>query len=208
VLERVNAHLPEARLTEADVICTYAGLRPLIADSSDTTVQTSRDYHVIESRRGLITITGGKLTTYRLMAKDVVDRIAPRTRCSTHRIPLYAATTPPGGLPDDMAEHLLRAYGSEAASIARRAGAADRIVAGLPYSTAEIDHLVEREMALTVADVLVRRTRAVLMAEDCARGLAEPVAHRMAQPLDWDRSEINRQIDAYERELDTYSVPR
>lgn len=63
-------------------------------------------------------------------------------------------------------------------------------------------------MALTVADVLIRRTRAVLIAADRGRGLAEPVARRMADTLGWDRREINRQIDAYEREIETYSVPR
>jgi glycerol-3-phosphate dehydrogenase len=206
LLDRLNAHLPDARLTEADVVCTYAGLRPLVIDHSEMTSRASRDHHIIESRGGLVTITGGKLTTYRLMAKDVVDRLAPHSQCSTDRIPLYAATAPPAGVADDIAEHLLRAYGSESESIARRADASQRLTPGLPYSFAEIDHVVEHEMALTVTDVLARRTRAILMADDHGRSFAEPVALRMQQLLGWDRAEVHRQIAAYERELDTYSV--
>jgi len=206
LLDRVNAHLPGAGLTQADVICAYAGLRPLVADDSETSIRTSRDHHIFESPAGLVTITGGKLTTYRLMAKDVVDRLAPRTRCSTHRIPLFAATEPPAGVPADIAGHLLRAHGSEAVSIARRPDASHRLTAGLPYTWAEVDHAVEREMALSVTDVLARRTRAILMTEDCGRSLAEPVARRIARALEWSDTEVHRQIAAYERELESYSA--
>jgi glycerol-3-phosphate dehydrogenase len=206
LLDRVNAHLPGVKLTPGDVVCTYAGLRPLVADDSETTVRTSRDHHIFESPSGLVTITGGKLTTYRLMAKDVVDRIAPRTRCTTDRIPLFAATEPPSGIPADIAGHLHRAHGSEAVSIARRPDASERVAAGLPYSWAEVDHAVEREMALTITDVLARRTRAVLMSDDCGRSLVEPVGRRMARALGWNSDDLHRQIAACERELESYSA--
>jgi glycerol-3-phosphate dehydrogenase len=166
LLALANEHLPEARLTHDDVISTYAGLRPLLVDGSEVASKASREHLVVRSK-GMITVTGGKLTTFRRMAKEVVDLLT-RRRCRTHRIDLFAA--PPDG------SHLVRAYGSEAGSIGERS----RIVDGLPYVWGEVEQAVRREMAMTAADVLERRTRIALFAKDGGAAVAEAVGKRVS----------------------------
>ncbi|HXX93454.1 MAG TPA: glycerol-3-phosphate dehydrogenase/oxidase, partial [Planctomycetota bacterium] len=111
LLDRVNACLPALDLTRADITSTYAGLRPLLVGGSGSPSRASREHHLFEDPNGLLTITGGKLTTYRRMAKEVVDRLTPE-RCRTHRIPLFPAE--PGSDP------LTGLYGSEAPEIGDR----------------------------------------------------------------------------------------
>lgn len=194
LLDRVNANLPAVRLSRADLISTYAGLRPLLVDGAASPWKVSREHHLVESDSGLITITGGKLTTYRLMAKQVVDRLS-RTRCRTHRIDLFAAS--PG-------DPLARFYGSEAGEIRDRTP----LVEGLPHVWGEVEFAVRREMARTLTDVLARRMRLTLFADDRGRGVAEAVAGRMAPLLDWDRREVDRQIEGFRREVEeSYPCP-
>ncbi len=188
LLDLVNSRLPGVRLTRQDVLSTYAGLRPLLRDDSASPSRAPREHHLFTSPSGLLTITGGKLTTYRLMAREVVDRIT-RRKSRTHQIELFAT---------DARDPVSRRYGSEACRIGDRTPLVD----GLPYVWGEVDHAIEREMALTLSDVLARRTRLALFAEDRGRSLAEPVARRMSARLGWDREEIRRQIDTYERDLD------
>jgi glycerol-3-phosphate dehydrogenase len=187
LLAVVNANLPAARLTRADVGSSYAGLRPLLLDGADTPSKASREHHVFESPSGLISITGGKLTTWRLMAKQLVDRLS-RVRCRTHALDLYAT---------EERDTLSRLYGSEAVRIADRTPLAD----DLPHVWGEVDHAVDWEMARSVVDVLSRRMRVALYAPDRGAALAPRVAERMAPRLGWDRREIVRQIDAYHQEL-------
>ncbi len=184
----VNACLPAARLTRADVLSTWAGLRPLLLDASEAPSSAPREHRILESASGLLTVTGGKLTTYRLMARQVVDRLT-RRKCRTHEIPLF---------PTDSPDPLARLYGSEHARIGDRRP----LVEGLPHVWGEIDHAVDLEMARTLTDALARRTRVALYAEDRGLSVAEPVARRMAARLGWDRREVARQVAAYERELD------
>jgi glycerol-3-phosphate dehydrogenase len=187
LLAVVNANLPRVRLMRADLWSSYAGLRPLLMDGADIPSKASREHHLFESRSGLISITGGKLTTWRLMAKQLVDRLT-RVRCRTHALDLYAT---------EERDALSRLYGSEAVRIADRTPLID----DLPHVWGEVDHAVEREMARSVVDVLCRRMRVALYAEDRGASVAPRVAERMAPRLGWDRREIARQIDAYHEEL-------
>ncbi len=187
LLDLVNACAPGIALGPADVLSSYAGLRPLLVDGAPVPSRASREHHVFESPSGLLTITGGKLTTYRLMAKEVVDRLT-RRKSRTRKIDLFAT---------EARDPLARLYGSEAPAI----GGAP-LVEGLPHVWGEVDFAVRREMARTLTDVLARRTRVVLYAEDRGLSVAEPVARRMAVSLGWDRREISRQIGAYEREVE------
>ncbi|HEX7901012.1 MAG TPA: glycerol-3-phosphate dehydrogenase/oxidase [Planctomycetota bacterium] len=188
LLALVNASLPSVGLTRRDVLSTYAGLRPLLRDDAEAPSARSREHHLFEDPSGLLTITGGKLTTYRLMAREVVDRLT-RRKCRTQEIDLYAT---------EGRDALSRRYGSEAARIVDRT----LIVDGLPYVWGEVDYAMEREMARGLVDVLSRRTRLALFAEDRGRSVAEPVARRMAARLGWDAKEIGRQLEAYELALD------
>jgi glycerol-3-phosphate dehydrogenase len=193
LLAVVNANLPAARLTRSDVTSSYAGLRPLLMDGADVPSKASREHHLFESPSGLITITGGKLTTWRLMAKQVVDRLT-RVRCRTHAIDLYATGE---------RDALSRLYGSEAMRIADRSALID----DLPHVWGEVDHAVEREMARSLSDVLCRRMRVALYAADRGAAVAPRVAERMAPLRGWDRRETVRQVDAYLEDLDA-NYPR
>ncbi|HZE96770.1 MAG TPA: glycerol-3-phosphate dehydrogenase/oxidase [Planctomycetota bacterium] len=184
----VNANLPKARLTRADVQSTYAGLRPLLVDGADVPSKASREHHLFESASGLITLTGGKLTTWRLMAKQVLDRLT-RIRCRTHLIDLYSTAA------RDPLSHL---YGSTAAEIGDRRPLID----GLPYVWGEVEHAVGKEMAGSLTDVLSRRMRVALYAEDRGAGVAPAVAERMAPLLGWGKADIRDQVDAYLAELE------
>jgi glycerol-3-phosphate dehydrogenase len=189
----VNANLPALRLTRADVRSSYAGLRPLLLDDADVPSKTSREHHLFESPSGLITITGGKLTTWRLMARQVVDKIT-KIKCRTHTLDLYAT---------EARDPLSKLYGSAAAEIVDRRPLMD----GLPYVWGEVEHAVRREMAGSLSDLLCRRMRVALYAEDRGARVAAAVAGRMAGYMRWDAAQTAGQIDAYFADLEA-NYPR
>jgi len=189
----VNSNLPGVRLTRADVHSSYAGLRPLLLDGAEVPSKASREHHLFESPSGLVTLTGGKLTTWRLMAKQLVDRLT-RVRCRTQALDLFAT---------ESRDPLSRRYGSLAGEVRDRRPLVD----GLSYVWGEVDHAVEREMARTLSDVLCRRMRVALYAEDRGASAAPAVAARMAPLLGWSPAETGRQVQAYLAELDA-NYPR
>jgi glycerol-3-phosphate dehydrogenase len=168
-------------VTERDVVASWAGLRPLLSygQGDAQTYDLSRKHAIVEDPKGLLTITGGKLTTYRAMAEDLVDRVArtlrPAGRCQTRRIPLglhgsaeaafrLAAAEAAGlGLSPDAGIRLVRCYGDDWREAIRMI-AADRslgepAVTDLPVLKVELELARSREMAITREDVFVRRTR-------------------------------------------------
>src|SRR5881396_1300530 len=222
LLRSANAAFPDAHLGAKDVVSAWAGLRPLLRqDDHANPSQLSREHRVVESAHGLITIAGGKLTTYRVMARDVVDRIATRLheldgrptarRAATDRLPL------PGGEAAELevlveaarardaseatARHLVANYGSEAAAVLnlvdrdRRLG--DPLIAGRPEIWAEVDYAVEREMAVRVRDVLIRRLHLFYEFRDHAQGVVAPVAARMRKLLGWDETREAEELRDY-----------
>jgi glycerol-3-phosphate dehydrogenase len=184
----VNHNLPKVRLTRADIQSSYAGLRPLLLDGADVPSKASREHHLFESRSGLITLTGGKLTTWRLMAKQLVDELT-RARCRTHKLDLFAT---------DARDPLSRRYGTLASEIEDR----KPLIDGLTYTWGEVDHAARREMARSLSDVLCRRLRVALYAEDRGAAVAPAAAERLAPLLGWDKAQIRRQVDAYLADLE------
>ena len=211
LLRSANAAFPDAHLAPNDVVSVWAGLRPLLRqEQAAAPSQVSREHRVVESAHGLITIAGGKLTTYRVMARDVADRVAARLhqldgrpiapRPPTDRLPL------PGGeaaeldvlvegaraqaVPEGTARHLVASYGSETPAILnlvdRDRSLGEPIVPGRPEIWAEVAHAVEREMALRIQDVLVRRLHLFYEYAEQATALVTPVAQRMKKLLGWD----------------------
>ncbi|MDV6300648.1 glycerol-3-phosphate dehydrogenase/oxidase [Dietzia maris] len=188
LLDVVNRAL-EVRLTRDDVLGTFAGLRPLVDSGDGDTADLSRDHALLTSDNGLVTITGGKLTEYRLMAEQVVDLVAgraglPAGPCRTADLPLVGApghplaavaATSAGLLPAS----LVARYGQEAGTVVA-ASLLDRpleaVAEGLDVTRAEFSYAVTHEGALTVDDVLDRRSRIGLVATD--RAAAEPVARQ------------------------------
>ena len=136
-----------------DVIGRYAGLRPLLAADGAETADLSRRHSVIE-QDGVVTVVGGKLTTYRQMAQDAVDRITDRP-CRTRAVPLVGANLKGSGLRSGHPARLVRRFGAEAADL----GASEPLAPGVPALAAEVRAAIEREGALTVEDVLDRRLR-------------------------------------------------
>ncbi len=223
LLRSANAFFPHARLSPADVVASWAGLRPLLRPPRVVTASAaSREHRVVESPSGLLTIAGGKLTTYRVMARDVVDRVAARlreldgrpraTRVPTDRLPLpggetadlegLVKTAVERGASDRTARHLVARYGSESAAVLNlvdRDRALGRpIVAGRPALWAEVAHAVEREMAVRLSDVLVRRLHLFYATSDQGMPAASPVAEWLAEPLGWDAMRRGEEVAAYQ----------
>jgi glycerol-3-phosphate dehydrogenase len=201
VLKALNASVTTG-VTEADITGVWAGLRPLVnSASSGRTADLSRRHRVNRSTSNVISVTGGKLTTYREMAEDTVDEaceiLGVRHRPTTRRLPLVGADGYQS--PSDVsAAHLANRYGSMVSEITALCYA-DRdllepLVPGLPYIKAEAVYAARSEMAVTLDDVLSRRTRARLFDRPATVAAAEDVARLIAADMGWDEAEIDRQI--------------
>src|SRR6266536_2239536 len=195
-----------------DLTGAYAGVRPLISTGdTEKSVDISRKAELFETSSGLLTITGGKLTTWRRMAKMTVDRIVEREAreapCRTHEIPLGQPAdeddlAAPDAVDEESRELLASRYGHAARGVLdlakERPELARRIVPDLPDLVAEAPFAVRHEQALTVGDVLLRRTRLGLLAAPQLVGEhAEPpraVAEAMAPELGWDGERVEREL--------------
>jgi glycerol-3-phosphate dehydrogenase len=218
LLGHVNAVLAQP-LRHEDIEGVYAGLRPLLEGESDATSRLSREHAVSQSVSGLITVAGGKYTTYRIMAKDVVD-IAARgldqkvPECCTAEIPLIGAVgyrahwnrretlAEESGLHVHVIEHLLMRYGArihELLDLIREMPSLGEPIEGAPtYLAAEIHYATSHEGALHLDDVLTRRTRISIETFDRGVVAAGPTAEIMAAILGWDDATVSREIQHYE----------
>ncbi|OMC44061.1 glycerol-3-phosphate dehydrogenase/oxidase [Mycobacterium sp. IS-1264] len=191
LLDTVNTALGTA-LQASDVIGAYAGLRPLIDTGEGRTADVSREHAVVESPSGVISVIGGKLTEYRYMAEDVVDRAVELRHlragnCRTRNLPLVGAPANPGSTVPPMAglpESLIQRYGAEAPNVIARATCerpTEPVAEGIDVTRAEFEYAVTHECALDVDDILDRRTRIGLVARDRERvaGVAEEFVARL-----------------------------
>ena len=226
MLDAVNHAFPDARLAQEDIISTFAGLRPLIGSGELSAYQASRDHQIVESDAGLVTISGGKLTTYRRMAEDLVDLVSKkledesgvmiRERCKTGRVPLaeaaFEADSVVNGLAErypqlerQVLEHVALTYGPASAGVLAvleddpEMGA--RVVPGLPYIRAEVPYAIQNEMAMTLSDWMIRRTHIMHEDKDQGLGSASKVAAMMAPYLEWDAGEVGRQVQEYREQV-------
>jgi glycerol-3-phosphate dehydrogenase len=203
-------------LDRHDILGSWAGLRPLVKSATDgRTADLSRNPRVGRSASDLISITGGKLTTYREMAADTVDEVIrvlgrDATRHAsrhsrTRRLHLRGAdgyeSARASAATDEVLLHLLERYGDEARSVLaladRDSSLREPLVEGLPYIRAEAVYAARHEMARSVDDVLSRRTRARLLARDAAAAAAPDVAALLATELGWEASEQAAQAALY-----------
>lgn len=182
LLDTVNTALDVA-LQPSDVIGTYAGLRPLIDTGAGRTADVSREHAVVESPSGVISVIGGKLTEYRFMAEDVLDRAIElrglsATHCRTRNLPLVGAPSNPVATlrhPTEMPGSLVARFGAEAPNVIAAAGCerpTEPVADGIDVIRAEFEYAVSHEGALTVDDIVDRRTRIGLVAADRERVLA------------------------------------
>jgi glycerol-3-phosphate dehydrogenase len=227
LLGLANTAFPEAKLTFDDVLATWAGLRPLLKPPSDVSSASdvSREHRIL-SRLGLVTIAGGKLTTFRRMAAEVVEHACEQL-----------GKLPPGGTEDRpfpgakdvegyagvqkiadaltqaalvdpvVAKHLAHTYGSRAPSVVARIrkdpALGNRLDPEIPFVMAQVDVAIDEEQAETLEDVLGRRVPLILRSRDQGLGAAPAVAARMALKLGWDTARSERELAHYRSVVET-----
>lgn len=226
ILEAANRALPRARLDYDDVLSTYAGLRPLVLEGGGKDVkesQVSREHSIYESHSGLLSIAGGKLTTARSMAEELVDLAARRLeerhglrgipRCTTKNAPVFGKDgrdfhrrlerlAREVRLDDDVI-HRLQFLGTGALKVlglmAEDPSLSRRLGEGVPYLEAQVVYSAREEMVVNLEDFMVRRS--LIFYEDPEQGLGcvERVAELLGRELGWDEGEKKRQVEGYRR---------
>lgn len=216
LLGYLNRYL-SVHLTEEDIISVYAGYRPLVRPrgSKSSTAKLSRSHAVLENPSGLISIVGGKLTTYRRMAQDTMDVVSRRDGQAkplhpTQQVPLQGSAgwlvrkrelQDRGlalGLDQEAVNHLGHSYGTEAEAlyqyIEEDASLARRLIPDLPYLRAEVVYAVRREMAMKPEDVIARRTSIVLEDQHGGLEVLEDIVSLMGQELEWSAEQQQEMI--------------
>jgi glycerol-3-phosphate dehydrogenase len=229
ILGAINSYFPEARLEPADVISSWAGLRPLITDPrAKKTTDVSRKEEIIETGDGLISIGGGKLTTYRLMAEHGIDLAAKRLNeksgvttnngASTKNVSISGGElgryelasiaerwSQTENLPPETAQHLVYSYGANYQQLIELMREDEQLrehlVEGLPQLLVEVVYAARHEMALTLADVMTRRLRLAMLAGGDSLRCAAVAADLMARELGWNPEEVERQIAQFRIEF-------
>lgn len=216
LLRHVNRFM-EVGLRSDDILSVYAGYRPLLKSRGVRAADLSRTHVVVQENNGMVSIVGGKLTTYRRMAQDAIDVVARRDgRPISHPTRQLLLAGAVGwedargevevrggklGLTQDVVEHLLFTFGSYAGCVLdlveEEASLGERLVLDLPYLRAEVIYACRNEMAVTLEDVLARRTR--IMLEDASRGteVAAAVAALMACELGWSSEDTLAEVERY-----------
>lgn len=209
VLRHAARYLSKDPIRE-DVKSVFAGLRPLVKpDESKSTSQISRSHHLQVNESGLVTITGGKWTTYRKMAEDTIDQAVlvaglQEKPCVTEDLRIH------GWLKNvDMNNHL-HVYGSDRVGIDQlieeNPELGEQIHPDLPYIKAEIIWAIRNEMAITIDDVLSRRTRMLLLNAQAALDSAELVAEYLAQELNKDQAWVKQEVAEFNALAKEYTL--
>jgi glycerol-3-phosphate dehydrogenase len=218
LLGAVN-HVLDVDLGRNDVVGTYAGLRPLIAPSTGTTVTASREHRVVAEPNDLVRVSGGKYTTYRLMAEQTVDaalgilgeRPEDRpSRTATHRLIGAADRAELDGLVGDLtgrnrlsepaARQLVDRHGTEAPEVfelGEASGRLGRLTESHDHLEVEVAWAARKELALSIDDVLARRMRLVHELADRGASIAPRVAEILGAELGWDERRRQTEVDAY-----------
>ena len=229
LIDEVNALVPEANLKASDVLYTYSGVRPLPYEPEKDESKVTRTHILFDHKKfginGLVTVVGGKLTTYRQLSEDVVTDLNMRlkrkkTKSLTRNNPL------PGGkfknketliselaflgAPALVAQRLTNIYGSRALDIWKivelNESAGQLIEPNIGVTRAEVEFILIQEFPRTFTDIMARR---LVLAFECGHGLnvAQTIAEIAASKLGWDKSETTNQIQGYRNWLDHLAVP-
>ncbi len=196
--------------TASDVLSVFSGLRPLVkGEGAESTAALSRDHTILVAQSGLITVTGGKWTTYRKMAEDTVNQAEllagwEERPCRTATLAIHGATDVVPA-----ARHL-QVYGGDAPALMALAdeqpGGRESLHPALPYWRSEVIWAVRHEMARSVEDVLARRTRALFLNAQAAIDMAPMVAELMAGEMGWDAGRRKEQIRRFTQVAQGYLI--
>jgi glycerol-3-phosphate dehydrogenase len=195
---------------QEDILSVFSGLRPLVANhDKNSTAELSRDHTIIISSSGLLTIAGGKWTTYRKMAEDTIDQAAVlagliSVQSTTSNLKLHGYHR----IPDSFGD--LSRYGSDAMGIIQiyneLSDNSDKLHPSLSITKGEIKWNVRKEMAMTVEDILARRTRCLLLDAKAALAVAQQVAEIIAVELNYDEIWIKKQVEEFTDLANNYIV--
>jgi len=226
LLNEARRFFPKRNIGPGEVIATFAGVRPLIQSGEAKASEVSREEKIDESPSGLISITGGKFTTYRKIAETVVDKIRKRLPefpvgpCATRSRPLWGGDTGDleayinertpelarrHSLEPDQVRHLVMTHGTRHAHVLdllrENRALGERLHPSLPHLKAEVVYAVRQESAVMLADVLRRRTTIALGPLRADKRLLENAIALMASELDWPKDEAERQKTEYLAEI-------
>ncbi|WP_296410684.1 glycerol-3-phosphate dehydrogenase/oxidase [Zoogloea sp.] len=207
ILETAGRYLTRPPRRE-DVRSAFAGLRPLIGSGLDdakggTTAALSREHLIQVSRQGLVSVAGGKWTTYRRMGEQIVDTAIPvgglaARPCSTRELPLHGH---PGSACEDV-------FGTDRPEVDTLPGAGRRIHPALTLTEAEVRHAIRHELARSVEDILARRHRALFIDARSAQDSAPAVAAILAEELGLDANQAVEQTESFQRLAEGFLTPR
>jgi glycerol-3-phosphate dehydrogenase len=190
LLRSANAYFPRARLTRDDVVSAWAGIRPLAGGQSGNPTAASREHSIVVDDSGIIHVTGGKLTTYRSMAAEIVDRVqqALGQRAT-------AARTDSVELPGANRATEIAAIEQDDPRLAQR------LIESLSYTGAHLVYGVRREKAATLSDLLIRRTHLAFETRDHGKSVAARAADIVAPLLRWDDETKNARVREFEQDI-------
>jgi glycerol-3-phosphate dehydrogenase len=191
LLRAANAYFPRAQLQRGDVVSAWAGIRPLVSATASNPSAVSREHSIVTDGSGIINVTGGKLTTYRAMASEIVDRV----QRSLGQQPKHA--------PTDSVE----LPGAERASEIARLQREDRnlskaLVPGLPYTGAHLAYGVSKELARDLSDLLIRRMHLAFETRDHGTGVAARAADIVAPLLGWDDQTKSARVREFTQDVE------
>jgi glycerol-3-phosphate dehydrogenase len=190
LIRSANAYFPNAQLTSADVVSAWAGIRPLATAAATNPSAVSREHSIVTDSSGVITVTGGKLTTYRSMAAEIVDLVQRSLGQKPESAPTESVELPGLGRPKEIAR-----LQSENESLAKP------LVPSLPYTGAHLVYGVQSEMAQTLSDLLIRRTHLAFETRDHGLGVAVRAAEIVAPLLSWSEETTAARIREYEKDV-------
>ncbi|KHO30691.1 glycerol-3-phosphate dehydrogenase/oxidase [Corynebacterium minutissimum] len=219
ILDQVNQRVRN-KITREDIVGVYSGLRPLLSGKSDSTTNLSRNHAVARVAPGLVSVAGGKYTTYRVIGKDAVDLAAKElgfkvAESVTERTPILGAdgyhalaNQVPAlarryNLSEERIEHLLGRYGSLISEVLAPAAEDASLLEPVPgaesYIWAEVRYAVTHEGALHIDDIVSRRLRVAIEFADRGVAAAQPIAEFVAPLLGWDQSDIEREVSHFKQ---------
>jgi glycerol-3-phosphate dehydrogenase len=191
LLRSANAYFPQAQLTRDDVVSAWAGIRPLANASSTKPSSVYREHSIVTDSAGVINVTGGKLTTYRSMAAEIVDLVQRSLGQARERAPTDSIELPGAD------------RGQEIARLQRETESLSApLVEGLPYTGAHLVYGFKAEMAQTLSDLLIRRTHLAFETRDHGLSVAAGAAEIIGPLLNWDEQAKRDQIHEYKRDIE------